>query len=208
MNPKALLLIALVALLVSGCSQSGQGRKDGEVPDRVKREEAKLRELASRHNARTDWMASLPDRGYRDCFTVDVARALVRTNEQSVAMVAELEDLSEKEGAFTGHFLAFAFRRAGCDKNRHTQCLTLRLELRCSLRQAEELLRGTHGVQRWWDMRFAVVARIESVSRPAFEATTSENGDIYRIDPGSMPRVFCATGSCIDLLSLATPGRE
>ena len=190
-STNAIFLAAMVALLVSGCSQNGQKDKATQVSEKAKQENTLLLEFASQHHASVDWMESLPDRGSGTVFTIDLTQALIRTNRQPVAMEAFLDDVSEQAGVFTGHFSLFDF------PSHHT--FDLRLELRCNAQQAEALLKSKPTIG---NTLFAVVATIESVSRPVFEATDSEAGDTYHIDFSSMPDVFFAKGTCVDLMPL------
>jgi hypothetical protein len=163
-----------------------------QVSERVKRENTKLLELASQHHASVTWLGSLPDRGMGGVFTIDLTEALVRTNTQPVAMKAFLEDVSERDGVFTGHFTLFD------DNSHHT--FNLNLVLRCSKEQTTELLKSKPSIG---DAElFAIVATVESVSRPAFEADDSNVSDNYHIDFSSTPNVFYAKGTCVDLVPL------
>jgi hypothetical protein len=191
MKPKTLFFIAVVALTIGGCSQNEQKDKAVQVSEKVKRDHARFLYLASQHHASFDWMESLPDRGRGTVFTVDLTQALIRTNGQPVATEAFLDDVSERDGVFTGHFTMFDF------PSHHT--FDLRLALRCSAQQTANLLKSEPTIG---NTLFAVVATVESVSRPVFEATDSEAGDTYHIDFSSMPDVFFAKGTCIDLMPL------
>jgi hypothetical protein len=163
-----------------------------QVSERVKRENARLLELASQHHASVDWLELLPDRGMGGVFTIDLTKALVRTNAQAVAMEAFLEDVSERDGVFTGHFTLF-------DNHSH-HTFNLNLVLRCSKQQTADLLKAKPTIGD--DELFAVVATVESVSRPAFEAEGSNATDNYHIDFSSTPNVFYAKGTCVDLVPL------
>jgi hypothetical protein len=154
--------------------------------------------LALKYNAGTNWATSLPDRGYGNFFTVDVANALIRKNGQFVAIMVELEDMSDKDGAFTAQFFVLPSHNqlAGSYKN-----LPIHLSLLCSKKQAEILLKidpDNHAFGK----RFAVVAKVESVSRPAFEVENAETGDSYQIDFSSTPYVFFAKGQLVDVIPL------
>lgn len=187
----ALFFIAAVALTISGCSQDGQKHEAVQVSERVKRENARLLELASQHHASVDWLESLPDRGMGRIFTIDLAKALVRTNEQLVAMEVFLDDVSERDGVFTGHFSLFDF------PSHHT--FDLRLALRCSAQQTADLLKSKPTIG---NTLFAVMATVESVYRPDFEADPLEGTETYHIDFSSTPDVFYAKGTCVDLVPL------
>ena len=124
-------------------------------------------------------------------FTVDVKKALVRTNGQPVIMVAELEDVSERNGVFTALFEMLPFLPFNS-----RNYLSLRLSLRCSSQQAEDLLHAKPEPDIL-GVRFAVVARIESVSRPAPGATAPEDEDTLSAD-----------GLCVDLLRLQSAAKK
>ncbi len=203
MNPtKAAVFMTVVALWVSGCSQDEQKVASGQVSEKAKREKAILLEMASRHNACSDWVESLPDRGWGKFFTADLTKALIRTNGRPIAMEACLDDVSERDGEFTGHFSISSFTLFELYRSRHFHDLNLRLVLRCSPQQAETLLKPNPHSPGSFANRFAVVATIESVIGAEFEVITSENGDVYHIDFGSTPDVFYAKGKCVELLYL------
>src|SRR5438874_1052331 len=100
----ALIFAAIITMLVVGCSQNPE---ENQPFERAKREQVQLRELASHHNACSDWMLGLPDR--TNAFAADVTKALVRTSRQPVSVVAELEDVSERNGTKTAHFFMLPF---------------------------------------------------------------------------------------------------
>ena len=166
--------------------------QNDQVSEKVKRENARLLDLASQYHASVDWLESLPDRGLGEVFTIDLTKALIRTNAQPVAMEAFLEDVSERDGVFTGFFTLFDVH------SHHT--FNLNLVLRCSKQQTADLLKVKPSIG---DAKFfAVVATVESVSRPAFEAENSDATDNYHIDFSSIPNVFFAKGNCVELVPL------
>jgi hypothetical protein len=191
----AMFFIAVVVLTISGCSQDDQKHEAVQVSERVKRNNARLLELASQHHASVDWLESLPDRGMGGVFTIDLTKALVRTNGQPVAMIVNLEDVSDRDGAFIARFFMLPSLPSGI---RHYH--PLHLLLLCNTKQAEYLLKSKPAIGY---PRFAVVATIESVSRPALEAVASENSDTFSFDFDSAPPdVFFAKGICVDLALL------
>jgi hypothetical protein len=181
MKTKVLFLIA-TALVGGSCRQP---HVPARLPEGLELEQARLEQFASNNNAAGDWVESLPDRGNGSVFTVDLTKALARTNGQRVAMEASLVDVSEQDGVITGHFTMF-------DSNGHSP--DLRLELRCSAQQVEDLLKTKPDVL---GMDFLIVATVESVSRAAFEVITTEDGDAYHIDFSDMPNVFFAKGKLV-----------
>ena len=200
MNLKTLALATTTAVIaLSGCSEKGS--KSSGKPTITKRYEATLHELAARHNADANWMESLPDRGGDTFFTIDLARAMIRTNGESIALQAQLNDVSEKEGAFMASFSAFSIHPIESGTNHHYYAVNLRLELRCSREQAENLLKLRMEVPMM-ESDFAIIASIQSVARPVFEAVTPENGESYQLTLDSTPDVFFAKGICVDLTHL------
>jgi hypothetical protein len=184
-------------LTFSGFSQPAGGKVAAPASEWVRHAEAQLLELATRHNACNDWIKALPDRGLGKFFTVDLSRALVRTNGQAVSMIAELEDVLERDGVFTADFFMLPSLQTV------RQYFPLRLSLRCTAQQADSLLRvKPSSLPSGLGMQFAVVAKVQSLSRPTFEAVASESGDVYQIDFGSSPVVFFAKGTCVDVLWL------
>ena len=159
-NAIASPLIVVAALIVSGCSQRGHKSEDVQVSERTRQESAKFLELASEHHASVDWLESLPDRGIGGrVFTIDLTTALVRTNAQPVAMEAFLEDVTEKDGEFTGHFSFFSAVTNGSGGNPDILNSNLRLVLHCSKQQTAVLLKSKPTVGGI--ALFAVVARSE-----------------------------------------------
>jgi len=171
-----------------------QGEEQHAIVIRQQQKDASIAALALKNNAVTNWAASLPDRGMGGVFTIDLTKALVRTNGQPVAMEASLEDVSERGGAFTVHFSVFDFTSP------HPHTFNLRLELNCNAQQAEYLLKSKPAIAGYAD--FVVVATIESISRPAFGADDLRGTDTYHIDFSSTPEVFYAKGTCVDLVLL------
>ena len=203
MNLKTLALITTTTTVIalSGCSKDGNNSKSSGKSELTKRYEATLHELAIRHSADANWMEALPDRGGEVFFTIDLARAMIRTNGESIALQAELQDVSEREGVFTASFSSFSIHPIESGTDHHYCAVNLRLELRCSREQAENLLKLRTKVPTM-ENDFAVIANIQSVARPIFEAVTPENGESYQLTLDSTPDVFCAKGTCVDLTHL------
>lgn len=202
MNLKTLALITTTAVIaLSGCSKDGNNSKSSGKSELTKRYEATLHELAIRHNADANWMEALPNRGGDTLFTIDLARAMIRTNGEPIALQAQLKDVAEKDGVFTASFSAFSIHPIESGTSHHYCVVNLRLDLRCSREQAENLLNLKVSVPML-ESDFAVVANIESVARPVFEAVTPEDGESYQLTLDSTPDVFCAKGTCVDLTQL------
>jgi hypothetical protein len=183
-----ILQYSLLVLAVGcpfGCTPDSKDGVAGRGSKRLEREQPKLLELASRHAASTDWMLGLPVHGLGKVFTADLKQALVRTNGQPVGFIAELVDVTETNGAYTAHFEMLPFLLF-----KPRTYFSLRLFLGCSGQQAEEL-RKVHPEPNVLGMRYAVIARVESVSRPA-------DAGIHLEDEDTMD----ARGSCVDLLYL------
>jgi len=184
LNP--LLFTVLAAAWLIGCSRAeNTGNTDGIR--RVERDRAKLSELASERNAVVDWTLSLPERGNGKLFSMDLTKVLVRTNGQSVGVIAQLTDLSEGGGVFIAHFDMLPFLPANGQSYFH---LPLRFFLTCTDQQTESL-RNSRPESGAFGMRFAVIAKIESVSRPTDAAIHVE--DESTLD---------AKGVCVDFLRL------
>lgn len=185
----SLLILILASPL--GCGDS-EDRARKRLEEWRKRERAQLIALASRHQACVDWMQSLPEgRSPGGFFTIDVTKALVRTNEQPVALIAELEDLSESNGVQTACFYMLPILPFEI----HTD-VSLRLFLRCTAEQADTLMKASTQ-KRFLGQQFALVVRIESVSRPGLAGTRWGDDD-----------TFHSKGVCIDLLPLKPLGEK
>jgi hypothetical protein len=97
-------------------------------------------------------------------------------------MLAELEDVSETNGIFTAHFFMLPF-----PPFTSRNYFSLNLSLRCSPQQGEDLLKAKpnpHGL----GMSFAVIAKVESVSRIAASVPPGDEDDSD------------AQGVCVDFL--------
>ena len=190
-----LLLIALVvaAFYFLGEWQSKQSTESARKAAAAANETRvlKITSLAARHEAAFDWFSSLPDRGtFATPFTLDITRALVRSNQQPVLLEVELRDVASKNGAplaiFSEYYLTNKF------------FINLDASLTCSPEQAERLMK----VSSQSPLRFAIVARIHAVSRPDFTAQAQGREENISIDLDTVSsRLYCQ-GSLLDFVSL------
>jgi hypothetical protein len=147
-------------------------------------EQTNLVRLASEQNAIVDWMSSLSNRGRGRVFSVDLAKVFVRTNGQPVGVIADLTDIAESNGEFMAHFEMVPF----LPPNGRLFEIPLRLFLTCTEEQSEALRNAKPDIL---GMRFAVIAKVESVSRPADAGIRLEDED-----------TLDAKGTCVSFLRL------
>lgn len=188
----------LIALVVASFYFLGKRQKEQSTESARKTVEAasetrvsKIKALAARHEAVYDWLSSLPARGnFVTPFTLDVTRALVRSNQQPVLLEVKLLDVARKNGALFAAFSGYYFTNA--------RFINLDVSLTCSPEQAERLMKVSTQSQ----LRLAVVARIHAVSRPDFTAQAHGREESLSIDVDSTPgRLYCQ-GSLLDFLLL------
>ena len=139
--------------------------------------------LALKFNAVTNWGALLPQQSLRP-FTLDISRALVRSNHQPMLVKCDLIDLFERDGKI---FANFSAREAS---------VRLSLELQCSPDQ----LKSFTGSNEFSE--FAVVARFDSVVRPKFQVNGNLDGEDSIIELDVSSDVFQVKGELLDALRL------
>jgi hypothetical protein len=176
----------------------------------IEKQEKGLRivEFAKRHDAIIAWESSLPERGMVPAgpfvngpFVIDFSRALIRSNAQPVLFTASLSDVMEMDGVATAHFTAFS-----TDDESSTNLLPgfpiAILDLKCSPEQIAELTKV--GVFR--GVMFALIAKVEKVSRPEFRAVArsggGELGDETSIEIETDSSTILVKGTCVDLLRM------
>jgi hypothetical protein len=103
--------------------------------------------LTLKYNAITNWTATLPDRGFGEHYSIDIARALIGSNQQPVLVRCHLEDIAEKDGKIIASLSTV------------DAVSSLSLQLECSPGQLETFT-GTNQISS-----FAVVARCREVQR-------------------------------------------
>lgn len=196
---KGFFFVLVSLVLLSGCSRNETKQESAQASDRARLRRARLLELGSRHNACSNWMESLPDRGFSGQFTLDVERALIRSNNQPISLEARVKDLAEQDGMLRAHFTASQIARTGSGETKGFRMPHLLLVLDCGPEQAKALREAKHDPIR---MTWGVVATIDSVSCPVFRAVPVGSGEVFQMDFSSLPRLFIARGTCVDLALL------
>jgi hypothetical protein len=144
--------------------------------------------LAMRHGALSDWMSSLPARGFNGPFAIDLSRSIVTTN--GVLCEMELRDIVETTQSLVAVF--------SCDLFKRRILLDLDLFLSCNHAQVQSLLdAATNGRPR-----FAVIARVSEISRPGFTAGVSGYGDDASVEIEPHSGRFYGKGALVDFLPL------
>ena len=144
--------------------------------------------LAKKHNAVSDWEARLPKREFGGRpFSIEVSRALIQSNGQPVLLVMELNDVRENRGSYSAQFCEH------CATNHNFEIYAV---LKCSREQANQLLNTGEGDAA---QPYAVVARLEVVTRPYFETSTGD-GDTMETTFRHATDVFVARGECLEVL--------
>jgi hypothetical protein len=144
-----------------------QAREHHIAEIRQQQKDASIVALALKYNAVTNWEASLPDRGAGEQpFSIDVARALIGSNQQPVLIECNLDDIVEKDGKII----------AGLSSVDTVNSLSLKLE--CSPGQLT-IFTGTNQL-----LSFVVVARCHEVQRlPGDDEGFSVKGELLEAIP-------------------------
>ncbi len=153
---------------------------------------AAITALALKYNAVTNWTAALPDRGWGERFSIDVSRALIRSNGQPVVMMMDLKDVAENNGGCTA---MFASDSVGITHG----SFGLSVELRCTQEQANQLFTTTGNGRL---QPYAVVARVDKLVRPKFKASSSWDGEDSSIDMEASSDVFLVNGELLEAIPL------
>jgi hypothetical protein len=181
---KRLFRIALILGLAfaGGCDHAGKaGRQDVEAE---KSWEDAASAFGKQYGALVDWEGQIPNRGSIDPLSIDVSRALVRSNGQPVLLVMELKDVEEGIEGYTALFKQFYWKP-------HSFILTV--ELKCTREQADNLLKREND-------SYAIVARIDHASRLKVRVVGRESGEDSFVELENPADVFCANGMCLGLL--------
>src|ERR1017187_9416735 len=152
--------------------------------------DASIAALALKYNALTNWLAALPDRRLGEAFSIDVSRALIRSNGQPVLIIMNLEDVAENNGGYTALF--------GKDDTKKGM-FQLSVELRCTQERANQLLKKTDND---FFQTYAVVARFDEVARPKFRVSGIGGGEDSSVELDNSSDVFLVKGELLDALQL------
>lgn len=182
------LIIMFCAAVVAGCSRGEQTKL--HQADQTERDWRNAVEaLAHKHNASVDWESRLPKRGLTS-FTIDVSRALIRSNGQPVLLIVDLLDVCETDGGYVARF---------GEMYGENQEFRLAIELECTREQAEDFMRPREHFYR----PYALIARVTRVSRTKFEVKgepSAHENDLPNITLEPFPRVFSVAGVCVDFV--------
>lgn len=152
---------------------------------------ASIAALALKYNAVTNWDALLPDRGAGQPFSIDVSRALIRSNGQPMLIKMDLVDVEEHSNNYTASF----------SKDVITPNGTFRLYdyLKCTQERANQLLKKPDND---FSQTYAVVARLNGVEHPRIRVRGSGEGEDSRIEIDSSSDIFIAHGELLDVVQL------
>jgi hypothetical protein len=164
-----------------------QSRENHATETRQQQTDASIAALALKYNAVTNWAAALSNR----VFSIDVSRALIRSNGQPVLIKMDLKDVAENNGGYTALF--------GKDDITNGT-FQLSVELKCTQEQANQLLKKTDS---GYFQTYAVVARFDKVVRPKFQMTGSFDGEDASIELDASPDVFLVKGELLDAIRLS-----
>ena len=179
----------LINIHLATVRQQQAADKAGETKQQEK--DAGLALLALRYNAITNWETSLPDRGANEPFSIDVSRALIRSNGQPVLIITDLVDVEENTNSYTASFEKYVITTNGT--------LDLYVYLRCTQEQANHFLEKTgKDVSR----TYAVVARLDEVGRPSLKVSGSREGEDSNVDIDTSTGIYFAFGKLLDAISL------
>jgi hypothetical protein len=151
---------------------------------------ASIAALALKYNAVTNWSAALPDRRIGEAFSIDVSRALIRSNGQPVLIIMNLEDVAENNGGYTALFGKDDIKKG---------MFQLSVELRCTQERANQLLKTTDND---FFQTYAVVARFDEVARPKFRVSGIGGGEDSSVELDNSSDVFLVKGELLDAVQL------
>ena len=147
--------------------------------------------FALKYNATTNWETSLPDRGANQPFSIDVSRALIRSNGQPVLIITDLVDVEENSNSYTASFEKYVITTNGT--------FDLYIYLRCTQEQANHFLEKTG---KDLSRTYAVVAHLDEVGRPSLKVSGSKEGEDSNIDIDTSSGIYFAFGKLLDAISL------
>ena len=202
------IVVFAVVVLATACEQSEmpQEKPRVEMPQekgkdeiawekRIREQKRAICELATRYSAVTDWEDSLrvkQEKSYGVC-TVDVKESLIPQDGRPILFVGVIGDITFQRGQYS----LYAF--SSIYSSELETVANLNFALRCGDEQARTMLN-----QRKKSHCHAIVALVRDVQRVKFRVGTYQidEPDIQftEIEVESMPRIFMATGECIDFL--------
>ena len=182
--------IAFTLLLTGVLAGSGCDRRSSHtahLTDQNKKEEdawrAKVKTWAREHDAVEDWATNVIGRGWTGApFTIDISRALIRSNGQPVLLEMELIDICYEQDGYIARFV---------EEYKHD--FRLFVDLKCTEQQIQSLLAVE--ATEW-----TLIARISEVARPQFKVKSLPKDDVGDADVSYSLDVFSAKGLCVELL--------
>jgi hypothetical protein len=155
------------------------------------RKDASIAALALKYSAVTNWTTTLVDRGVGGRpFSIEVTRALIRSNGQPVLIMMGLRDVAENNGGYTALFGEYGVANGS---------FQLSSELRCTQEQANQLLKTPDDSLF---QRYAVVARFDKLVRPTFKVNGIGSGEDSSIELDDSSAVFLVKGELLEAIRL------
>jgi len=194
MKTIVLIIFTVFSLLFSGCDRSANIQK--QTSDDSKKEWLNaIANFAKEYNAQADWESHITQRStLKSPFSIDISRALMPTNGQSVLLVMELKDVAEGKNGFSLKFDGYFFEN---------QDFHLSLDAQCSPELANKVLEMSKGKMLEF-ADFAVVVKVENVSRIGFEVQGTTEGtppdEPPNLEVVNSPDTFIVKGKCIDVI--------
>jgi hypothetical protein len=129
-----------------------QARERRAVEIQQQQTAASIAALAFKYNAVTNWAVALTNRDSSDLFSIEVSRALIRSDRLPVLVKCDLIDIGEDGGQIIASFSVLEM-----------SIFNLSLDLQCSPDQLKHLT----GTKRY--TRFATIVRCDQVRRGSSE---------------------------------------
>ncbi len=192
-----LTLVVAVTLAATGCgrrsaSQRSAASSKRKMAQEEERTRKQIHEMVARHNAVTDWHASLPQGDFTRTYSVLIDRAWVREDGRPVLVIASLHDISRHHGSYRVHL--------GVSLGPLAE-RSIDLSLSAGEGQVDSLLKAPADSVAAEMQLFAVVTRISSVgsTRDHIDTESEEDGEHIRAEVSSSTR---AEGVLLEMIRI------
>ena len=170
------------ATVSSGCSR--EEKQQARTEERLRIKQA-VTDMVTEFDAVKNWEASFDEtRGHRSLYTIDIRQALLQADGRPILFYGSLNDVLD---GGEQDILWFTDFFVGLDT-------TVYFKLQCSKEKTKALLKEPTSFMA---DRFAVVAKIEQVSKPRFVVKTYEYEEEIEIESSD---ALIATGRCLDFV--------
>jgi hypothetical protein len=129
---------------------------------------------------------------YSPVYTVELQEALLNSGGRPALIYSTLVDIEKSGTGYTAHFESFIYP-------------FLSLELRCGRNLTKRILASVGNLS---EQNYAVVAKIDSLSRLRFSVMAHEVGDEPEVFVDTVSPMHVARGECLDILYVGPAFRE